>query len=64
MKVMAPATPLGVSPRFSGYSQQTGFRPQRPVPSSLSEWPARFLSKPVREPSAMVFLVRADPPFG
>jgi len=51
-----------MSPRFSGYSQQTGFRPQRPVSSSLSKWPAPCLSEPAHKSSAMVVLSRADAP--
>jgi len=51
-----------MSPRFSGSSRQTGHRPQRPNPSFLPEWPAPCLFEPVRAPSAMVVLGRADAP--
>ena len=57
-----PCPALWACHRALGSSRQTGFRPQRPGPSSLSEWPAPCLSEPVRKPSAMVVLVRADAP--
>jgi len=57
-----PCPVLWTCHRALGSSRQTGFRPQRPGPSSLSEWPAPCLSEPVCGRSAMVVLVSADAP--